>query len=570
MMLNRLPKWCIWLSILAVLPSLAKADALSEGRALYQQKNYTAAAQKFLQATQENPNNAKAWWHLGFADRKLGRYPDALKAFQKAGRIDPTDSFASSPAKYQQILSQTQADINRGSTGNHGGTGGYHRSSSKEQNIVTALQTSDVYLSPGFKADAGRLQSTADSLRPLAVKFVVLNSEIHGRSLMQAARRLHHYLSLGKGILILASHRGVAAYAQGISISTLGRETRKVAPIMEGGDYTTGLAQLAQNLAADEKAGATRSTIAWGTVFGIVAIIIVLAILFSAVSRRRTALARREKLSKQREQVVNQFNFISNQLETTEGPQVAIARQSRAAAGTKLDEASQLLVKASSEYDFQRVQTLLDQAEADLISARRALGGDSAPTAGVATGATAPASNATTDWDKVPTEQRGVCFFCSKPALLNELTPVNVNLGGEERKVLACADDLNTVKSGQMPNIRAFNVNGQMVPWYANNQYNPYNNYYSSGFDSGSFLGDMVSMYMINQMFWGWNQPGWGWGNNYAFYPEHSFYQDYSSGVAGGFADFGSPADTAGETDFFQGASGDTGAGVADFGSSQS
>lgn len=565
-MLNRLPKWFLWLPVLAFLPILAKADALSEGRALYQQKNYSAASQKFLQATQENPNNAKAWWHLGFADRKLGRYPDALKAFQKAGRLDSTDSFASSPAKYQQILSQTPAVINRGSPGSQGGTGGHHRFSSNEQNIVTALQSGDVYMSPGFKADAGRLQSTADSLRPLAVKFVVLNSQIHGRSLMQAARRLHHYLSLGKGILIMASHRGVAAYAQGISISTLGRETRKVAPVMEGGDYTTGLVQLAQHLATDEKTGATRSTIAWGTVFGIATIIIVLAILFSALSRRRTALARREALSKQKEQVVNQFNFISNQLETAEGPQVAVTRQSRAAAGAKLDEASQLLVKARSEYDFQRVQTLLDQAEADLVNARRALGGEPAPTTGTA----APASNEATDWEKVPVEQRGVCFFCSKPALLNELTPVNVNLGGQERKVLACADDLSTIKSGQMPNIRAFNVNGQMVPWYANNQYNPYTNYYSSGFGTGSFLGDMVSMYMIDQMFWGWNQPGWGWGNNYVFYPEHSYYQDYSGGMAGGFADFGTPTDTAGESDFFQGASGDTGAGVTDFGSSQS
>jgi hypothetical protein len=180
----------------------------------------------------------------------------------------------------------------------------------------------------------------------------------------------------------------------------------------------------------------------------------------------------------------------------------------------------------------------------------------------------------------VPEEEKGVCFFCSRPSYLDELTPVTVKLEGERQKVLACMADLATIKTGAMPQIRAFEHQGRTVPWYAYPDYNPYNDYYGRGYGGGSLLSDMVTLSVIDHMFWSWHRPAWGWGwgggygmgyGGYTFYPDHHNYSDYSSERAASSLD--TTSDAAG-VDFLSSGSdvgGDRDAAGADFlGSDQS
>ena len=122
-----------------------------------------------------------------------------------------------------------------------------------------------------------------------------------------------------------------------------------------------------------------------------------------------------------------------------------------------------------------------------------------------------------------------------------------------------------------MPQIRAFNVNGKYEPWYAHQQYDPFRDYYRGGYGGGSLLGDLVTLSIIDSMFWNWHNPmGWGWGGGwggyggYMFYPDHHYYHDYYSGQAGGYGDFDSGPSDAGGTDFLGSTGGDFGG--SDFG----
>ena len=144
---------------------------------------------------------------------------------------------------------------------------------------------------------------------------------------------------------------------------------------------------------------------------------------------------------------------------------------------------------------------------------------------------------------------------------------MTVNLDGNQQKVLACPNDLKTIKSGQMPSIRAFNEGGRYVPWYASQGYDPYRDYYSRGYDR-NWVSDMIMLSMIDHMFWGWHNPmGWGWGggyggwggNTYVFYPDHDNYRDHYAGEAAGYGDFSRDPDNAGGADFLGSSSGDTG-----------
>jgi tetratricopeptide (TPR) repeat protein len=61
-----------------------KAKALSKAG-----QSYAAAMKKFVHATQLQPSNYQAWNYVGYTSRKLGRYEDALAAYDRALRLKP-------------------------------------------------------------------------------------------------------------------------------------------------------------------------------------------------------------------------------------------------------------------------------------------------------------------------------------------------------------------------------------------------------------------------------------------------------------------------------------------------
>lgn len=169
-----------------------------------------------------------------------------------------------------------------------------------------------------------------------------------------------------------------------------------------------------------------------------------------------------------------------------------------------------------------------------------ATGGGSGVTSGRHGGSFSPpvqVTGATTAWVTIPISQRGVCFFCSRPCLLPELTPVTLPIAGTTRRVLACPEDFMTIRSGGIPSIRSFGIRGQHVPWYAYNRYDPYRDYYQPYYYET--WEDVVVETMVFEAFdpgyWDFDGPyGYQGGQPYVFTPDAEPYRDYYSEQAAG------------------------------------
>lgn len=86
-------KILLYLSVLAVLSTAATLWAgqgsLTSALHLYLSKDYPAAVEAFKQVIAEDPNNAGAYYYLGYTCQEMGDYPAAREAFKKAYEINP-------------------------------------------------------------------------------------------------------------------------------------------------------------------------------------------------------------------------------------------------------------------------------------------------------------------------------------------------------------------------------------------------------------------------------------------------------------------------------------------------
>ncbi|HXG23444.1 MAG TPA: hypothetical protein VNJ09_02725, partial [Chthonomonadales bacterium] len=332
---------------------------------------------------------------------------------------------------------------------------------------------------------------------------------------------------------------------------------QQAAPQIAAGNYTAGLNLLARNLVRAQQARQQQSRNIWITILMLAGGAVVAWIIMRRIAMARALAARREPLERLKSDVISQMNYLEDSASHLDEERAAQVREARIAAGTRLDEAARMMVRPRNEQDLLRAQTLLDQAQTELARGRAiAEGREGSPT--VTTLAPRTETSARVDWSQVPEDERGACFFCSRPELLINLTPVTVNLDDRPQKVLACRDDLETIKTGQMPMIRAFNVDGRYVPWYAESRYDPYRDYYDRGYDNRSLLSDMITFSLIDRMFWDWHRPAWGGGrgDTYVFYPDHETYCDYYSKHAAASADYDQPSNAAG-AGFLQDVGGD-------------
>lgn len=575
-------------AVFAALVSVASADPYNEGRALYKAGQYREAARSFEAATRENPRNAKAWWQLNFAYNKLGRYADALRAVETAGKLDPSHAFASTPGKYEETLGRLRK---KAGGSRQGGSSVSEPSSSAplgplsgpDGTISQQLTRRGVFVQTGAQVDVDRLTRVIRELEPVPVRFLIFSSRAGSATLSREADRVRRYLGLRNGYVIACSRAGVAASSQTLSVSTLRDLTREVAPQMEGGDYTGALERLARGLIETRARKTRTTTLGVLGLAGGVAGVIVIAVVSRRIRRTRSMRLRRSVLERQKDDVIGQMNYLDDSAGAVSALVASQARQARLEAGRKLDEASMIMVKARDEYDLSHAQDLLESASADVDRGRSivdaALRGEPPPEAAAAVPPVYPAEAATsgreTDWSGIEDDQRGACFFCSRPSLLEELRQVSVDIGGERRQVLACVDDYEAIRRGDPPRIRAFHRDGRSVPWYAEPEYDPYRDYYRRGYDDRSILQDFVALSVIDRIFWGWSRPTWGWGwgggygpdwGGYTFWPEHHHYHDYYSTRAAG-ADYGDDyGRDAGGTDFLDsGGEGGSDAGGTDF-----
>ncbi|MFA5292379.1 MAG: tetratricopeptide repeat protein [Phycisphaerae bacterium] len=62
---------------------------IDKGLKELRQENWPAALAYFQKATEENPDDAEAYYNLGVTYGSLGRYQDAIEAYKQAIRIKP-------------------------------------------------------------------------------------------------------------------------------------------------------------------------------------------------------------------------------------------------------------------------------------------------------------------------------------------------------------------------------------------------------------------------------------------------------------------------------------------------
>jgi tetratricopeptide (TPR) repeat protein len=77
-----------WLILLVVsIPSLAQTNpAMQEADALYQAKKWAEAAKAYETITKAEPSNNRAWSRLGAALQAMGKYEQAIEAYQHAAQ----------------------------------------------------------------------------------------------------------------------------------------------------------------------------------------------------------------------------------------------------------------------------------------------------------------------------------------------------------------------------------------------------------------------------------------------------------------------------------------------------
>lgn len=82
--------------------------------------------------------------------------------------------------------------------------------------------------------------------------------------------------------------------------------------------------------------------------------------------------------------------------------------------------------------------------------------------------------------DAMAYDERGASFFSSRPIPRSRLVNVVINLGGHEHRVAATEQEAEQVKAGKLPKIRAFTVGDRTEPWYAWEEYNPFESYWAA------------------------------------------------------------------------------------------
>jgi hypothetical protein len=216
-------------------------------------------------------------------------------------------------------------------------------------------------------------------------------------------------------------------------------------------------------------------------------------------------------------------------------------RAYRQAAAARFDQAVKIVDRATEPSDLSRAQALLEQAKQDTGQARRYLDrvtGGTANIPGNSDVAPAPEPEPEPDIEQIPQEQRGVSFFSSRPAPVKDLVPVTINVDGVDRQGLATPSEAAQIQRGQIPAVRAFNVQGRSIPWYMYDGYDPYRDYWGyqnngwSSIGTGAVAG-FIGAELLNSLL---SRPAYGgsWMSPYGYAPgwdNWGYWDSYGGGA---------------------------------------
>lgn len=286
-------------------------------------------------------------------------------------------------------------------------------------------------------------------------------------------------------------------------------------------------------------------------------------IVFAIMSGVRRQAALRATIEQRRSELESQMGWLNAHVTRVDEKTAQRVAETRMSVQSKIAQAVQVSGRGR-ERDFARAHRIFDQAQVKLESrrasveraleraqsmaqrraeaeARRAESearrAERASRRTGSFGATGRMSDCATDWNAIPPTERGVCFFCGRPAYLWELEPVTVPLNGFQRRVLACPQDRARLRAGQAPLVRAFAVENHYVPWYAYRGYDPYRDYYALQFDDFDVPINLYPPDVIEPQYWDWqNSPDAA--SDYAFSPDSEGYRDFYSSEAASHADY--------------------------------
>jgi hypothetical protein len=419
--------------------------------------------------------------------------------------------------------------------------------------LAKALGQQDVYVGKSLRdrVDAEALRdiaARAPADRPL--KIVVLTQlPESGRAYGTRERytkALHDYLGLGRGTLLVVNSRGVSIATDALSREQSAQIARQYVgqiqrdPVNGIRSAVTALdaavaksgAQTGQEAAPNanlrepqrEPEGGGLADYWWVLPVG-AGVGGVIWLGNKAAKKNRAMQQVREPVRRLHAQVVEGISYGDNYLDLLpESQDATAARQARQEAAALLDQGTELTRHAREPEGYGRAQAVLEQAHEAVEKMRHhidvATGGTgfavgiegteykATPvtedgTVGAQAAPVVPGLRA----EDIPEKERGACFFCSRPSRISDLTPLTIVLKGQRRKVLACADDVEIVKHGATPELRTVEEEGQRVPWYRSNRYDPYRDYdrvppayapgyggyNGGGFFDGLLLGTLLS-----------------------------------------------------------------------------
>jgi hypothetical protein len=419
--------------------------------------------------------------------------------------------------------------------------------------LAKALGQQNVYVGRSLR---GRID--AEALRDIAarapadrpLKIVVVNGlpdsgQVYGTR-EKYTKALHDYLGLGRGTLLVVTRRGVSVATDALKpqqITAILKQNagaiqrdpvngiRSVVAALDAA-VAEGGAQAGQEAAPNanmresqrEPEGGGLADYWWVLPVG-AGVGGAIWLGNKAAKKSRAMQQAREPVRRLHAQVVEGISYGDNYLDLLpESQDATAARQARQEAAALLDQGTELTRHAREPEDYGRAQAVLEQAREAVEKMRHHIDlatGGTGFAVGIE-GTEYKATPVTVDGkvgaeaapvvpglraEDIPENERGACFFCSRPSRISDLTPITIVLNGQRRKVLACADDVEIVKHGATPELRTVEEDGQRVPWYRSSRYDPYRDYdrvppmyapgyggyAGGGFFDGLLLGTLLS-----------------------------------------------------------------------------
>ena len=485
----------------------------------------------------------------------------------------------------------------------------FAQQNTRADQVYQDLKSSTYFIQPSFngKINIGQINTLANQVKPYQFRLLALdklgpNWVKQDREQRPAFAKYVADTKLGLGdktILIVLTKSGISAYSQKLTVTELNYLDNNAKKLATSSDYTPAIKDLAtrvHDLAQTKGTSQNRNGVGTATtvksasssssmITGFICLAIPLALIAGVAAIMVGAKKQKIKRSKAaaeetKVKALNAMTYLDSYdglLKT--GQDADAVRQYRDRMGQNFEEGMARLRNGRTVADFDLANNTFNQVLQDFEDSK---GHVNALTSGSGVAFSIPPI---IDNQKAPLFEpiQGVSYFSSQPS--DQLIPVEVNFGGTRKTVMVTPQERDELMRGNMPQLRGqYNPQGQFMPWYAVQGYDPYRDY-----NNHSFIWDVIAISAISSMFaphygYGWGgglfgggYGGYGYGggdtiinNYYEQNPGQNNFSnssgDFNSGGNNSSGDFeassGSSNDSSGDFDF--GGGGDSGGG--DFG----